>query len=164
MRARTAHVIATGTIAGLLGFVAVSVGFGLLDLAAGRGLGFTPSLLGGAFFLGLTEACDVQPSALLAVGYSALHLVVFVALGLLTSALFAVTARRPWFYTGAAFTFIIVTFHLYGAVLGLLAPVRDCFPLYHVLGATALASVVMLGYLVRQYRGIVGAVSQPENQ
>jgi len=164
MRPRTAQIVATGTIAGLIGFAAVSIGFGLLDLAGGRGLGFTPSLLGGALFLGPVEACDVQVSSLLAVGYSALHLVVFLALGLLTAWLFALTAARPWFYTGATFLFIIVTFHLYGAVLSLLAPVRGCFSLYHILGATALAAAAMVAYLVRQNRGILEAVSRPENQ
>jgi hypothetical protein len=65
---------------------------------------------------------------------------------------------------GALFLFIIVTFHLYGAVLGVLAPVRGCFSLYQVLGATAVAAVAMLGYLLKEHRGLWATMSREENQ
>jgi hypothetical protein len=164
MRTPTARVLRTGFVAGILGFASVAAGFFLFDLITGRGIGFTPSLLAGALFRGVTDACTVQPAFPALAGYTVLHLLIFLALGWFSAWLFALTAARPWFYTGALLAFIIVTVHLYAAVLTLLAPVRDCFSLYHVLGATALAAVVMLAYLLRKYRGLTTTVPRPENQ
>ncbi|MGE0353419.1 MAG: hypothetical protein AB7Q69_09280 [Gemmatimonadales bacterium] len=55
---------------------------------------------------------------------------------------------------------IFVAFHLYGAVLSLLAPVRDCFSLYHVLAATSTAAVAMIAYLLKEYRGVSSAAAR----
>lgn len=164
MRPSTANILATGLVAGAIGFATVSLGFLLLDLGSGRGFGFTPSLLASALFQGETEACDVHATASAIAGYSALHLLVFLALGWLAAWLFALIAEHPWFWMGALFLFIIVTFHLYGAVLGVLAPVRGCFSLYQVLGATAVAAVAMLGYLLKEHRGLWATMSREENQ
>lgn len=163
MRPSTARVLATGLVAGLIGFATVSIGFFLLDVGSGRGPWFTPAVLAGALFQGLTQTCDVHPAAPAIAGYSALHLAVFVALGWLAAWLFSMTAARPWFWSGALLLFVIVTFHLYGAILIVLAPVKDCFSLYHVLGATAVAAAAMLGYLLRKHRGLLAAMSRAEN-
>jgi hypothetical protein len=164
MRPSTAHVIATGVVAGVIGFATVSIGFLLLDLGGGRGLGFTPALLAAALFQGLTQACDVQTTASAILGYSALHLLVFLTLGWLAAWLFSLTVAQPWFWIGALMFFIIVTFHLYGAVLGLLAPVQGCFSLYYVLAVTAVAAAAMVWYLLKQHRGLYATMSRSENQ
>lgn len=154
MRPAATRVIATGTVAGLIGFLATTAGFFLLDLLGGRGAGFTPSLLAASLFQGVTEACDVSPVRMAIAGYTAIHLVVFLVLGWITAWLFDATAKRPWFWSAALFSFIIITFHLYGAVLSLLAPVEGCFSLFQVMGATTLASAAMCAYLLREYRGL----------
>jgi zinc and cadmium transporter len=86
------------------------------------------------------------------------------ALGWLAASLFALITTRPWFWMGALFLFVIITFHLYGAVLAVLAPVQGCFSLYYVLGATTIAALAMLGYLLREHRGTLAMVSRSENQ
>ena len=164
MRPSTAHVLATGVVAGAIGFATVSLGFLLLDLGSGRGFGFTPSLLAAALFQGLTRTCDVHATASAVLGYSALYLLVFVTLGWLAAWLFSVTAARPWFWMGALLFFIIVAFHLYGAVLGVLAPVQGCFSLYYVLGVTVVAAAAMLWYLLKEHRSLYATMSQSENQ
>jgi hypothetical protein len=164
MRPSTANVLATGLVAGAIGFATVSTGFLLLDLVSGRGFGFTPSLLATALFQDLTQACDVHITGSAIAGYSALHLLVFLALGWLAAWLLALIAVRPWFWMGALFLFVIITFHLYGAVLAVLAPVQGCFSLYYVLGATAVAAMAMLGYLLKEHRGTLAIVSRSENQ
>ena len=164
MRPSTATVLATGVVAGGIGFATVSIAFLFLDVVTGRGYGFTPSLLAGALFQDVAQACDVQVAPVAIAGYSALHFLVFLCLGWLTAWLFAVTARRPWFWSGALLLFVIVTFHLYGAILSILAPVRGCFSLYQVLGATGVAAAAMLGYLLKEHRGLVAVVSRMEKQ
>jgi len=164
VRPLTAHVLATGVVAGFIGFATVSIGFLLLDLVSGRGFGFTPSLLATALFQDLTQACDVHITGSAIAGYSALHLLVFLALGWLAAWLLALIAARPWFWMGALFLFVIITFHLYGAVLAVLAPVQGCFSLYYVLGATAVAAVAMLGYLLKEHRRLLATISRAEYQ
>lgn len=164
MRYSTANVLATGVVAGAIGFATTAVGFLVLDLVTGQGFGFTPSLLGSALFEDVRQACDVQTTGSAIAAYSAVHLLVFLVLGWLGAWLFSVAAARPWSWMGALFLFIIVTFHLYGAVLGILAPVQGCFSLYHVLGATGVAAAAMLGYLASQHHWLLAQLSRPENQ
>jgi hypothetical protein len=164
MRPSTANTLATGVVAGIIGFGTVSLGLLMLDLATGRGFGFTPSLLAGALFQGLTQSCDVRASTMAIAGYTALHLVVFLALGWFTAWLFSLTARRPQLWIAALFLFVFVTVHLYGAILTILAPVSGCFSLYHVLGATSAAAAAMLAYLLKQHRGLAAVLARPENQ
>ena len=164
MRKSTAHILATGAVAGAIGFGVTALGFLVLDLVTGRGFGFTPSLLGGALFEDAREACDVRATASAIAAYSAVHMLVFLVVGWLGAWLFSVIAARPWFWMGALLLFIIVTFHLYGAVLGILAPVQGCFSLYHVLGATGAAAAAMIWYLASEHRGLLDEVRRPENQ
>jgi hypothetical protein len=164
MRVSTATTIATGTVAGLIGFTTVALGFFLLDLGSGRGAGFTPSLLAAALFQGVTETCVVRPTTTAIAGYTALHLLAFLAIGWLMAWLFRLIIARPWFWSGALLLFVIVTFHLNGALLTILTPVRDCFSLLHVLGATATAAVAMVVYFLREYRPLAAIMARPENQ
>ena len=81
MKVSTANVLATGVVAGVIGFATTAVGFVVLDLVTGRGFGFTPSLLGNALFSDVRQACDVQISGTSMAAYSAAHLLVFLLLG-----------------------------------------------------------------------------------
>jgi hypothetical protein len=164
MRPSTSHALRTGLVAGLLGFATVSLAFAVLDLATGRGIGFTPALLGGALFGELSDACVVQPTGTTIAAYSGLHLLVFLTLGWFSAWLLRLTSVHPWFWINAIFLFVFVAFHLYGAVLTILAPVTGCFSLYYILGATALAAGAMIGYLLARNPGLASTVSRPENQ
>jgi|SRR5690606_21340999 len=164
MRPSRVRVLATGVIAGLIGFGVISLGFLILDAATGRAIGFTPSLLAASLFRGVTNACDVHPQAAPILAYSAVHLFVFLVLGWFTTWLFSLTTHRPSFWMAALFMFLFVAFHLYGAVLSILAPVSGCFSLYHILGATTTASLAMIVYLLRKYRGLSSLVAQEERQ
>lgn len=164
MRDTTARTLATGMVAGGLGFAIVTLGLAASDLFSSRGLGFTPSLLTAGLLEGVTAVCDVQVAWQAVLAYSAIHLVVFLALGWLTAVLFQVTAMRPWFWLGAVLAFIFVVFHLYGAVITILAGVRGCVSLYQALGTTTIASIAMVAYLVRENREVLAAVTRPENQ
>jgi hypothetical protein len=162
MRRSTANILATGLVAGLVGFATVSICFVLLDLASGRGFWFTPSLLGGVLFQGPTQTCEVYPVASVIAGYSAIHLLVFLALGCLAAWVFSLTAARPWFWSGALLLFIIVAIHLSSVVLIGLASVSDCFSLYYVIAATAVAAATMFGYLLKEHRGLLAAIARSE--
>lgn len=162
MRARTAQTIATGLVAGIIGFVVISAAFLLLDVITGRGAGFTPALLAGALFQGSEAACQASVSAMAIAGYSALHFSVFLTVGLISAWLFSLTSGRPWLWSLVLFIFVFITFHLYGMVLVLLAPVRTCFSLYYVMAVTSLAAMAMLWYLLRERHGLARDVTEWE--
>jgi hypothetical protein len=89
---RATHALREGITVGLIGAAIVMLWFFIVDLAAGAPLR-TPALLGAALFDGARGAA-VSPTARLVVGYTAVHLVGFVALGLGVGGLFALAERE----------------------------------------------------------------------
>lgn len=88
-----AHVLREGITVGLIGAAIVMLWFFVVDLAVGVPLR-TPALLGAALFDGVRYAEAVTPTAGLVVGYTAVHLAGFVALGLGLSGLLALAERE----------------------------------------------------------------------
>ena len=143
--------IKQGIVAGLLGFGAVAVVFALVNLGAGRSPLYTAAALGGALFYGVADPAvvSITPGAVLA--YSALHLGVFMAFGVLAAAL-ATLADRGWqLWFVALFFFIFISFHLVAAVQGLATPMRSVLSGTMVWGAGIAASLLMAWYLLRAH-------------
>lgn len=89
---RRTHALREGITVGLIGAAIVMLWFFIVDLAAGLPLR-TPALLGAALFDGARSEV-VTPTARLVVGYTAVHLAGFVALGLGVAGLFALAERE----------------------------------------------------------------------
>jgi hypothetical protein len=90
---RRTHALREGITVGLIGAGIVMLWFFIVDLIAGMPLR-TPALLGAALFGGARYADAVTPTARLVVGYTAVHLAGFVALGLGVAGLFALAERE----------------------------------------------------------------------
>ncbi|HEY7434686.1 MAG TPA: hypothetical protein VIE41_06065 [Methylomirabilota bacterium] len=90
---RPSHALREGITVGLVGAAIVMAWFFIVDLAAGAPLR-TPALLGAALFDGVRDVDAVTPAARLVVGYTAVHLAGFVALGLGAAGLFALAERE----------------------------------------------------------------------
>lgn len=89
---RRTQALREGITVGLIGAAIVMLWFFIVDLAAGVPLR-TPALLGAALFDGARSEV-VTPTARLVVGYTAVHLAGFVALGLGVAGLFALAERE----------------------------------------------------------------------
>jgi small-conductance mechanosensitive channel len=89
---RRTHALREGITVGLIGAAIVMLWLFIVDLAAGVPLR-TPALLGAALFDGARSEV-VTPTARLVVGYTAVHLAGFVALGLGVAGLFALAERE----------------------------------------------------------------------
>jgi hypothetical protein len=90
---RSTHALREGITVGLIGAAIGMLWFFIVDLAAGMPLR-TPALLGAALFDGARHADAAAPTARVVLGYTALHLTGFVALGLGVAGLFALAERE----------------------------------------------------------------------
>jgi hypothetical protein len=140
--------IVQGLVAGFIGFVTVAVVFAVANLVAGRSPFYTSALLGATLFYGATDPAQVTVTAASVLAYNGLHLIVFVAFGVLASALAALADRGWQLWFVAFFFFLFFSFHLEGAVQAFAAPVRPALSDAAIWGAGIAASAAMAAYLL----------------
>jgi hypothetical protein len=135
-------------MSGLIGFATVAVFFAVIDALTGRPLFYTPALLGGALFYGVTSPAEVAVAAGPVLRYSAAHLAAFLVIGTLAAGLAALASRRPhvW-YLGANLVLLLIV-HASGAVLALTESLQGVVSGWLVTGATLVAAVTMAAYLL----------------
>lgn len=88
------RIIREGVVVGLLGAVIVAVWFLIVDSVRGDPF-FTPGALGSAVILQVTDASGVQVTAVTVLGYTIIHLLAFVAVGLAAAALTVQAEKVP---------------------------------------------------------------------
>lgn len=149
MRAETRTVLAGGLFAGLLGYVVVVVVMAVLNVVAGRSAFYTAAMFGSAIFYGLEDpaALQIAPGPVLA--YNMLHVLAFLALGLLTSWLVAKAEAYPIARFVILFVLIFVAAHVYGAGVIFAQPLLGPSAWWE-LGVGSVAAAVAMGwYLLR---------------
>lgn len=146
---------ADGIISGVFGASAVAIFFFVVDLVAGHPL-FTPNALGASLFLGQAVASDAPIVPVLVVGYTAVHLTVFIGFGVIAA--FEVLSHRripptdagTMLLTAALFVAFEVSFL---AMAQLFAPhLTGVLGVGRVAIANAIASFAMARYLLRRLR------------
>jgi hypothetical protein len=148
MRTTWLRTIIQGVVAGAIGFLVVALVFAVANVSTGRSPLYTAALLGATLFHGATDPAQVAVTPANVLAYTGLHLSVFLAFGVLTSAL-AVLADRGWqLWFVALFFLIFMSFHLEGAVQLLAAPMRPMLSEFAIWGAGIAASAAMALYLL----------------
>lgn len=143
---RSTHALREGITVGLIGAAIVMLWFFIVDLAAGAPLR-TPALLGAALFDGARHTDTVAPTARLVVGYTAVHLAGFVALGLGVAGLFTLAEREKRvlaliFILGCCLAVVFLAM-VYGLSQWLGQAVTPAiFLAGHVLGAAAMVAAL----------------------
>ena len=142
------EVAAHGFLAGLIGYAAVALLVGLVDVARGRSFFFTAAMLGEAMFDGLTDPSRVvvEPGAVFA--YNGAHLAAFVLMGLCAAWLAHVAERGAQLWFPALVLFLFVLLHAFGAVLLVTEPLRQAMPAWLVGVPTLVAVAAMALYLL----------------
>jgi hypothetical protein len=148
MRAERVQTNLQGLAAGFIGYVAVALFFAIFNLIGGRSPFFTAAFLGDALFYGVRDpaAVVVWPGPVFA--YNGVHLLMFLALGLVASWLAFLSERGPQFWYIGAILFLFVVFHLYGFVLLVTGGIQAVLPTWTVFASTVLAGTAMFAYLL----------------
>ncbi len=102
---RRQHILTEGIVAGLIGAAVVAVWFLIFDAVSGQPF-FTPSALGSALFLGVTDLDAVSIHMGAVVGYSAVHLGAFAVMGVVASAVLTQAEEVPPLLLGAVLLFV----------------------------------------------------------
>jgi hypothetical protein len=95
-----------GIRAGVAGAATIALWFFVVDLYAGRPF-YTPAVLGHAVFNGTAGLANVEPSLELVLGFTWIHGLVFLLLGLLASRLLALADRDPNYGFGILLLFVV---------------------------------------------------------
>jgi hypothetical protein len=151
MRDETKDVLTGGMFAGLLGYLTVVVLFALLNVAMGHSPFYTPAMFGAVLFYGLEDpaALEITPGPILA--YNMVHVLAFVALGVLASWLVTKAEEYPVARYAILFLLVFVAAHIYAALLLFAQPLLAGSGWWQI-GAVSLAAAVVMGwYLVRQH-------------
>lgn len=137
-----------GAISGLVGYFVVALFVAMFDLVTGRGLFHTPGLFGATLFYGLTDPAQYQAAPGPVFAFNGLHLIVFLAIGVVASWLAEFAERGPHFwYIGTVF-FMLVIGHLLGIALLAAYPVLSAVPAWLLVAAGAGGFLAMALYLI----------------
>jgi hypothetical protein len=104
-----------GVATGLIGAGVVAVWFLIFDFGRGLPL-FTPGALGSALFLGADSVDTIQVNAATVLGYTALHILAFIATGLLAASIVAAAEVTPPLLFGAMLFFVAFETFFMGAL------------------------------------------------
>jgi hypothetical protein len=151
MNAAWRRIIAQGLIAGGIGFGMVVVIFAIANLLAGRSPFYTSALLGAALFTEITDPALVAVTASTVLAYNGVHLMAYLAFGVVASALASLADRGRQLWYVSLFFYLFVSFHLYGAVQAFAAPMRPALSDGAIWLAGGAASVAMAAYLLWQH-------------
>ena len=142
-----------GLTAGLIGAVVVAAWFLAYDVASGDAFR-TPLLLGEAIFNGAMPATQSTVLPLI-LGYTVIHFMAFIALGVALAILMAATDREPLMALGVLVVFAIFEVFFLGWVTLIDASLLEQLGWWKIIAANALALIAMVAYAMRTHRGVV---------
>jgi hypothetical protein len=139
-----------GLIAGLLGAVAVMIWFLVLDLVR-QPMFFTPGALGSALFFGARGTAEVQITVETVLGYTGIHLVAFMAVGMIASMMTEAARREPPLLLGMVLFFVTLEVLFIGLLAIVATWLLDSIQWWMVVVGNLIAAVVMGGYLMHEH-------------
>ena len=148
MKPERVEILRQGLMAGMLGYGVVVVFFAVVNVFGGRSVFYTAAVLGGALFYGARDVSQVAVAAGPVLSYNGVHMLVFLAFGIVAAWLAELSEHGPQFWYIAAILMITFAFHLFGLLLGLSESLRGAIPAWSVLASGLLASGAMVTYLL----------------
>jgi hypothetical protein len=146
-----------GVVAGFLGAAVVALWFLLYDLWRGRPL-FTPALLGTTIFYGVSAPASVPVAAGPVIGYTILHVLAFVGIGIVAACMLVASEREPALFIAFVTLFGLFEVFFFVVLRTLSQDVLGALGWWAVLAGNFLASIAMLWDLGRGHPALASAV------
>jgi hypothetical protein len=157
VRARRS-VVREGVAAGAIGAAIVAAWFLLLDTARGTPL-LTPALLGAAVFHGVASPADLAITPGLVAGYTVLHVLAFMAFGIVAASLLAASEDEPPAFIAFVVLFAAFEVFFFAALGAFGRSILGALVWWAIFTANLLASAGMLGYLLRRHPRLPSALA-----
>jgi hypothetical protein len=143
-------VLRRGLVAGVVGAAIVALWFLLLDAVRGKPL-FTPALLGAAVFHGVSRPEEVLIAAGPVIGYTVLHVLGFVAFGIVAAGLLVASEREPAMFIAFVLLFAAFEVFFFAALGAFGRSLLGALVWWAIFSGNLLASVGMLWLLLRAH-------------
>jgi len=144
------RIVREGFIAGLIGAASVATWFLLVDLVAGRTF-FTPAMLGDALFWGVRDPGQVQIAFPSVVGYTMVHMLAFVVVGMVAAFLAYEVELFPHALFIVVVFFAVFEFGFYVILAILASPLLGALAWWNVAIGNTIAAAGMGYYLWRMH-------------
>ena len=156
--ARTRHsVLREGVVAGVIGAMVVALWFLVFDIARGKPF-LTPTLLGSQVFYGVRTPEGIEVSFLPIFGYTILHVLAFVAFGIVAASLIDVSEREPALFVALVILFACFEVFFLALVTAAGPGMLSALVWWAILVGNLLASIAMLWYFLRLHRALAGTL------
>lgn len=152
-----------GILAGLIGAAMVAVWFLVLDLVVGR-LFFTPAALGSALFYGVEGTAAVRVTAATVLGYSLVHVAVFLVIGVVFAGLAAQAEAQRSFLMAIVLLFVTSLTLSIGLMAILASWVLAALTWWGIATGNLLAAVAMGVYLWKRHPQLAHDMPEAEEQ
>jgi len=148
MSVNRTKLLSQGVLAGCIGYATLAGVVSLIDLAVGRSPFHSAAVLGASLFYGVTDASQVSVTPAYVLAYNGAHLLVFLLLGVIGSALATLADRGKQLWYVAVFFFIFVAFHAMGALQAVSVSMRTTLSGSMIWVAGVAAALAMGAYFM----------------
>ena len=155
MNAKRRQLVADGLVAGIAGYAAVVVFFGIWNLVEGHSPFYTAGLLGAAVFEGLRDPASLALDPGMVIAFNGVHLLAFLAFGFFAAWLVYESELHPVLWYLSLFLFLGAAILGSAAVLTLSLALGGLVPPGAVVSAGVLGAAVMAAYLTGVHRPLV---------
>ena len=147
------RIVREGVVAGLIGAAAVALLILVLDVAGGAPLQ-SPAILGSAILKGIRDPNLVTVSVGPIVGYTIIHGLGFIAVGLIAAFLVATAEREPAMVLALLIFFAAFEVFFLALIAFWALPVLGVLAWWEILAGNLVASAAMLYYFHRRHPGL----------
>lgn len=159
MKSKWLATLREGLVAGAIGYAATIVLFAIANVLMGRPVFHTAAVLGAALIYGVRDPMQVVVTPAYVLAYNGVHLIMFLALGIVGAALARLADRGAQLWYVGLFFFIFVSFHLIATVQVVAYPMRSLISDATIWIAGITAGLLMAGSLLKAHPAI--RASQP---
>lgn len=157
------RVLREGVMTGLIGAGIVAAWFLIFDLSRGEPL-FTPGALGSALFFGASDMAAIQITPLTVGGYTAAHVLAFVAAGMVASVVLTEAETKPPMLFGAFMLFIIFEAFFMGVMALVAEFLLGPLAWWTILVGNLVATAAMGAYLWKEHPQLAATLDRDAAQ